>query len=69
MFKGSQNAWNKFLVPDGIVAAPFIGMAAGAKTRNPKVAQATTNFRKSISGVKFLSLTVLHSNRLILKVM
>ena len=39
------------------VAAPFIGMAVGAKTKNPKVAQATTNILKSISGSKILSLT------------
>ena len=44
-------------------------MAVGAKTRNPKIAQATTNILKSISGGKRLSLTDLHGNGLRLKVM
>ena len=69
IIKGSQTAWNKFLKPAVFVAAPFIGMAVGPKTRNPKVAQATTNILKSISGGKILSLTDLHGNGLRLKVM
>ena len=44
--------WNKFLKPAVSVAAPFIGMAVGAETKNPKVAQATTNILKSIFGGK-----------------
>ena len=56
IFKGSQTAWNKFLKPAVNVAAPFIGMAVGAKTKCPKVAAATTNILKSISGGKTLSL-------------
>ena len=51
------------------MAAPFIGMAAGAKTENLKVAAATTNILKSISDGKILSLTDLHGNGLRLKVM
>ena len=43
IFKGSQTAWNKLLNPAVNVAAPFIGMALGAKTKNSKVAAATTN--------------------------
>ena len=39
------------------VAALFIGMAAGAKTKNPRVAQATRIFQTSISGGRTLSLT------------
>ena len=53
LFKGSQTAWKKFLKPAVNVAAPFNGMAVGAKTKQPKVAQATTNNLKSISGVRF----------------
>ena len=49
IFKVTQTAWNKFLKPAVNVAAPFIGMAVGAKTKNPKVAAATTNILKSIS--------------------
>ena len=40
---GSQTAWNKFLKPAVNVAAPFIGTAVSAKTKNPKVGHATTN--------------------------
>ena len=69
MIKGSQIAWNKFLKPAVNVAAPFIGMAVGAKTKNPKVAAATTNILKSSSGGKNLSLTDMHGRGLRLKVM
>ena len=61
IFRGTQNAWKKFLKPAINVAAPFIGMAVSAKTNNPKVGQATTNILKSISGGKLLSLTDMHS--------
>ena len=61
IFKGTQTAWNKFLKPAVNVAAPFIGMAVSAKTKNPKIGQATTNILKSISGGKVLSLTDVHS--------
>ena len=37
IFKGTQTAWNKFLKPAVNVAAPFIGMAVSAKTKNPRV--------------------------------
>ena len=43
-FKGTQTASKKFLKPAVNVAAPFIGMAVSAKTKNPKVEQATTIF-------------------------
>ena len=68
-FKGSQTAWIKFLKPAINASAPFIGMAVGAKTKNPKVAAATINILKSISGGKILSLTDIHENGLRLKVM
>ena len=69
IFKGSQTAWNKFLESAVNVAAPFIGMVVGAKTKNPKVAAATTNILKSISGGRVLSLTDMHGNGLRLKEM
>ena len=69
IFRGTQTAWNKFLKPAANVAAPFIGMAVSAKTKNPKVGQATTNILKSISGGKILSLTDMHGRGLRLKVM
>ena len=55
IFEGTQFAWNKFLKPAVRVEAPFIGMAVSAKTKNPKVGQATTNILKSISGGKIKS--------------
>ena len=61
IFKGTQTVWNIFLKPAINVAASFIGMAVSAKTKNPKVGQATTNFLNSISGGKNLSLTDMHS--------
>ena len=69
IFKGTQSAWNKFLKPAINATAPFIGMAVSAKTKNPKVGQATTNILKSISGGKILSLTDMHGNGLRLNVM
>ena len=69
IFRGTQTAWNNFLKPPVNVAAPFIEMAVSAKTKNPKVGQATTNILKSISGVEILSLTDMHGNGLRLRVM
>ena len=61
IFEGAQSAWIKFLKFAVDVAAPFIGMAFVAKTKNPQVAQSTTIILKSIRRGKFLSLTNLHS--------
>ena len=54
IFRGTQAVLNKFLKPAVNMAAPFIGMAAGAKSKNPQVGQATTDFLKNISGCKIL---------------
>ena len=69
IFKGSQTAWNNFSKPAVDVVAPFIGIAVSAKTKNPKVGQATTNILKNISGGKILSLTNMHGRDLKVKVM
>ena len=61
VFRGTQAAWNKVPKPAINATAPFIGMAVSAKTKDPKVGQATTNVLKSISGGKTLSLTDMHS--------
>ena len=68
IFKGTQSAWNKFLKPALNMASPYIGMTVSAKTKNPKIGQATTNILKSISGGKILSLTDMHGRGLRLKV-
>ena len=67
--KGSQTAWNKFLKPALKIASPYKRMAVSAKTKNPKVAQATTIILKNISGGKIPSLTDMHGHGLRLKVM
>ena len=69
LFNGAQTAWNIFLKPAINATAPFIGMAVSAKTKNPRVGQATTNILKSLSGGKILSLTDMHGRGLRLKVM
>ena len=69
IFTGTQTAWNKFSKPAVNVAAPFIGMAVSAKTKNPKVGHATTNILKTISGGKIFSLTDMHGRGLRLKVL
>ena len=69
IFRGTQTAWNKFLKPAVNVAAPFIGMAVSAKTKNPQSAQITNNILKSITGGKILSLTDMHGHGLRLRVL
>ena len=64
IFSGTQTAWNKFLKPAFNATAPFIRMAVSAKSKNPKVGQATTSILKSISSDKTLSLRDMHCNGL-----
>ena len=54
--KGGKT-WNKILKPADKVAALFIGMAVGVKTRNPQSTHTTTNFLKPKSGGRKSSLT------------
>ena len=68
IFRETKTAWNKFSKPAVNVAAPFIGLAVGARTKNPVVGQATTSFLNSISGGKILSLTDMHERGSRLKV-
>ena len=46
--KGTELVWKKFLKPAVVVAAPFIGVGVGAKTKNPQVAHATTFILESV---------------------
>ena len=55
--KGGKT-WNEILKPADKVAAPFIGMAVGVKTRDPQSTHTTTNVLKTKSGGKNSSLTV-----------
>ena len=68
IFKGTKVAWDKFLKPALNLAAPAIGLAIGAKTKNAKAGQATTKILKSISGGKVLSLTDQNGSGLFLRV-
>ena len=54
--KGGKT-WNEILKPADKVAAPFIGMAVGVKTRNPQSTHTTTNVLKPTSGGRKSSLT------------
>ena len=69
IFKGIEKAWKKFLNTAVNLAAPFIETAVGAKTKNSKVGQATTNILKSLSGGRFLPTTDQRGNRLRISVM
>ena len=46
IFKGTQATLEKFIPAAVIVAAPFIGIAVGPRTKNAKVVQATSNILK-----------------------
>ena len=49
--------WNEILKPADKVAAPFIGMAVGVKSRNPQSTHTTTTILKTKSGGRKSSLT------------
>ena len=49
--------------------APAIGMAVGAKRMNQQVGQVKSNILKSLSKAEVLSLTDIHDDGLIIKVM
>ena len=63
-FRRTQTAWNKLFRPAINASASFLGTAARANTKNPKVGQATTKILKSLSGGRILSLTDMHGNAL-----
>ena len=52
-----RKTWNEILKPADKVAAPFIGMAVGVKTRNLQSTHTTTNILKTKSGGRKSSLT------------
>ena len=62
--KSTDKAWNKFPKPALIITSPYKGMAVSAKTKNPKIGQATFNILKSIIGGEILSLTDMHGHGL-----
>ena len=68
-FKGSQKFWDSFPKPAVNTKPPVIGMAVGAKSKNPEACQGSTSFLKSVSGGKILLLTDMHGQGLRLRVM
>ena len=52
-----RKTWDEILKPADKVAALFIGMAVGNKTRNPQLAHTTTNILKTKTGGRKSSLT------------
>ena len=64
IFSGGEVAWFPFLEPALNRTSPYTGMAVGAKTKNAKDGQASTNILESISGDKMLSLTDLRGHGL-----
>ena len=69
IFKGSQQAWSRFLKPALKIATPIISAGVAMKTRNPQSAQGTNTILKSLTGGKKFNLTDMHGNGLRLKVM
>ena len=51
------------------IASPYIRMVVSAKTKNPKIGQATANISRNIIGGKILCLTDLPGKGLTLKFM
>ena len=69
IFKGTQNAWDKFIKPGLKMATPLISAAVAAKTKNLQSAQVASSILKSLTGGKILSLTDIHGRGLSLRVM
>ena len=67
--RGTKFAWETFLKPALKMASPYIGKGVAAKTKNPKIGQATGNFLKSLSGGRFLNFTDMHGYGSRLRVM
>ena len=68
IFEGTKTAWDNFLKSAPNMASPYIGMAVAAKTKNPKIGQATDKTVKSLTGGKILNLTDMHGRGLRRKV-
>ena len=56
--------WNNFIKPGLKIATPIISAGVAAKTKNPQLAEITSNILKSVIGGKILSLTDMHGHGL-----
>ena len=69
IFKGTENFWKIFIGPGLKIATLIISPDVAAKTKDTQSAQITSNFLKSLTGGKLLSLTDLHGSGLRFEVM
>ena len=69
IFQGTQAAWKIFLKPAINAAAPVVGLALAANSKNAAVGKATTNILKSKRGGKILNLTYMLGHALRRRVM
>ena len=53
IFNGIEEAWNLFLKPAFNTIVPVIGMAIGAKSKNPAIGEAISIILKSKAGGRF----------------
>ena len=62
VLKGTEKRWKNFLRPGLKIVSPSFSAAVAARTKNPHVAQATSNILKSKGGGKILSIMDMHSD-------
>ena len=60
---------NNFIKPGLKIASPIVSAGVATKTKKPQSAQLTSNILKSLTGVKKLGPTGMHSRCLRIKVM
>ena len=69
VFRGFEKLCNNFIKPGLKLATPIISAGVAGKTKNPQSAQIFSNFLKTLTGGKILSLTDMHGRGLCLKAM
>ena len=67
LIKGTRTAWQKLHEPALKITSPNIGMAVGARTKNPQIGKDTSDILKSGSRGKVLSKTDMDGNGLRLR--
>ena len=60
VFRGCEKMWNNFINSGLKIATPIFSAGVAGKTKNPYSAQITSNFLKSLTGGKNLSLIDMH---------
>ena len=67
-FKGTEKVWNNFNKPGLKEGSPIVSAGVAAQTKNPQVAETTSNNSRSLTGGKVISLTDVYGLGLRLKV-